>query len=83
MVAFADGHDENRDEFDDELLTISDIARILKMDKRTVARKRAAGAIPPALLIGGSLRWSSRFFYRWIAAGCPKLPTGDNDRRRK
>lgn len=57
-----------------ELLTANEVAALLKIDRRTLFRKRAAGAIPPPVRIGGRVvRWPAGVLLRWIEQGCPSL----------
>jgi predicted DNA-binding transcriptional regulator AlpA len=39
------------------LLTVNDLERILRVDKRTVARLCKRGQLPPPIKIGGGNRW--------------------------
>lgn len=48
------------------LLTVSDLARLLRLDERTVRRRRREGSIPPAIDIGGSLRWRPSEIEAWL-----------------
>ena len=42
------------------LLTIADLERLLRVDRRTVRRLWERGQLPPPLKIGGSNRWKKR-----------------------
>ena len=50
-----------------DLLSIADIARILGIGERSVRRWRSEGALPPAIEIGGLLRWRREVVEVWIA----------------
>jgi predicted DNA-binding transcriptional regulator AlpA len=39
------------------LLTVEDLERLLRVDRRTVARLCKRGQLPPPLKLGGSNRW--------------------------
>ena len=39
------------------LLTVEDLERILRVDRRTIARLCKKGQLPPPLKLGGSNRW--------------------------
>jgi excisionase family DNA binding protein len=52
------------------LLTVTDLARLLVCDRRTVERLRAAGRLPrPDLMIGRLPRWKPETIRRWIENG--------------
>ena len=42
------------------LLTVDDLERILRVDRRTIARLCKKGELPPPLKLGGSNRWRVR-----------------------
>ena len=42
------------------LLTVEDLERILRVDRRTIARLCKKGQLPPPLKLGGSNRWRVR-----------------------
>lgn len=52
------------------LLTINDMAKLLRCSVRTVARMRRDGHIPNPLKIGGALRWRADDVKAWIEGGC-------------
>ena len=39
------------------LLTVEDLERMLRVDRRTIARLCKKGQLPPPLKLGGSKRW--------------------------
>jgi predicted DNA-binding transcriptional regulator AlpA len=41
------------------LLTVEDLERLLRVDRRTIARLWKKGQIPPPLKLGGSNRWTA------------------------
>lgn len=64
------------------LLTVGDMAAILKVSVRTVWRLRSAHKLPESIEFGGSVRWKGEEVRKWIGDGCPLLSTGDNATRR-
>jgi predicted DNA-binding transcriptional regulator AlpA len=54
-----------------ELLTVEELAKILKVSIRTVWRRRKAADVPAPVKIAGAVRWRSRDIERWIKQGCP------------
>ena len=42
------------------LLTVEDLERMLRVDRRTIARLCKKGQLPPPLKLGGSNRWRVR-----------------------
>jgi predicted DNA-binding transcriptional regulator AlpA len=54
-----------------ELLTVEELAKILKVSVRTVWRRRKAADVPAPVKIAGAVRWRSRDIERWINQGCP------------
>ena len=53
-----------------ELLTIRELATILKVSQRSIWRLVAAGQLVEPLRIGGSIRWRCEDIRDWIANGC-------------
>ena len=49
-----------------QLLTVKDLAKVLKTSVRQIWRLRAAGQLPPHIKIGGSVRWDERDLAAWI-----------------
>ena len=50
------------------LLTITDLARLLGLTVKAVyARRARAGALPPATVIGRTLRWKASDIEDWLA----------------
>ena len=49
-----------------EFLTVSDVGELLLVSQKTVRRWREEGKLPPALQIGGIIRWRSSEFSDWI-----------------
>ena len=56
------------------LLTVDDLALLLKISRDTVDRMRAAGETPVPFRVGRSLRWQRAAIEWWLAN--PK-PNGD------
>lgn len=67
---------------DPVMLTSNEVARYLKISMRTLWRMHSAGRIPPAIRMGGVVRWSSEVIRNWIAEGCPSQVGRENDARR-
>ncbi len=56
----------------EETLTMDDVARVLRVTRRTVQRRIATGEIPQPMRHGGRLlRWPSKLFRAWLDDGCP------------
>lgn len=55
------------------LLTIDDVAHLVRMSIRQIQRWKSAGWFPQELNIGGNVRWRRADIEAWVAAGCPKL----------
>lgn len=53
------------------LLTVADLAHLLKVATRTVWRLNSAGKLPKPITFGGSVRWKLDDVLAWIKAGCP------------
>ncbi len=52
------------------LLTKADLAKILRVNSRTIDRMRSAGKLPkPDLLLERSGRWRAETIRRWIESG--------------
>ena len=65
----------NRTESPPLLLTATDIANSLQLSIRTIWRMRSEGKLPKPLEVGGSVRWRSDEFRKWIADGCRAVST--------
>lgn len=63
----------NRTKVDAELLDVHAVAGMLGVSSRHVWRLADRGAMPPAVRLGGSVRWSRRLLEQWIAGGCEPL----------
>lgn len=55
-----------------KLLTIRDLARILKLSPRSIWRLVRNRQLPGPLRIGGSIRWRAEEIVKWIANGCER-----------
>ena len=62
---------EKRTEQNIQLLTAKDAAKICRLSKRSWFRLSAAGRIPKAVKIGGSVRWKLSDVEQWLEMGCP------------
>ena len=51
---------------DMELLTIRDVAGLLKLHRRTLERMVRAREFPPPRLIKGQRRWSAEAVRKWL-----------------
>lgn len=58
-----------------ELLTIRELAAILKVSQRSIWRLVASGQLVGPLRVGGSIRWRYDTIREWIDTGCPRLTT--------
>ena len=50
------------------LLTVNDVAKRMKLSTRSVWRLVDTGSIVAPIKIGGSIRWRSTDFNRWLAS---------------
>ncbi len=51
-----------------KLLTVNDVAKLLKLSTRSVWRLVAANAIVKPIRIGGSIRWRASDVTTWLAS---------------
>lgn len=51
-----------------EILTVNDVAKLLKLSIRSVWRHVATNAIVKPIRIGGSLRWRASDVANWLAS---------------
>ena len=58
-----------------ELLTIRELATILKVSQRSIWRLVASGQLVEPLRVGGSIRWRHDTIRDWINSGCTGLTT--------
>ena len=56
------------------LLTIRELAKILKISQRSIWRLVSSGKLIQPLHIGGSIRWRQDEVFKWIERGCPGTP---------
>jgi excisionase family DNA binding protein len=52
------------------LLSVRDVAELLKVSPRTVRRMSDAGRMPRPLRISSLVRWDRESLLLWIAEGC-------------
>ena len=57
------------------MLRADDLAKLLRMSKRTVFRYECSGRVPAPLRIGGSVRWLGSEIQAWLDAGAPDRKT--------
>lgn len=55
-----------------ELLTIRELAKVLKLSPRSIWRLVRNQELPAPVRIGGSIRWRADAITRWINDGCQK-----------
>lgn len=53
------------------LLSAQEVAELLSVSKRTVARLADTKKLPDPIRLGRSVRWDSQVLENWIANGCP------------
>lgn len=53
------------------MLTVKEVAAILKCSPRTVYRLADAGKMPPPCRLGAMVRWPCAVVESWISQGCP------------
>lgn len=53
------------------MLTVQDVAAIIKCSARTVYRLADSGRMPPPSRLGALARWNAAVIATWIAQGCP------------
>ena len=58
------------------LLTVDDIARLLRCSSRTVYRLTDSGRIPRPVKLGALVRWPKTTIETWIGEGCPRPKGG-------
>jgi len=54
-----------------KLIGTKELAKILGVSTRSVARLECSGRLPKPLRVGGLLRWPEATIARWIDSGCP------------
>jgi excisionase family DNA binding protein len=60
------------------LLTVEDLAKLLRVSVRTVWRLRRNACLPHPVKIGGGVRWRMSDVRAWIEQGC-KPETSEKD----
>ena len=58
------------------LLTVEELAALLKISVRSVWRMQSAHQIPKPVRLAGSVRWRLSEIQDWVDAGCPPLDNG-------
>ena len=64
------------------MITVVELARMLKLSPRAVWRLRSAGRMPAPIRLGGAVRWRLVEIQNWITAGCPPTQARENEGRR-
>ena len=64
------------------LLTVDDVANLLKVSTRTIWRMRSCCQLPKPIKVGGGVRWRQGDIESRIAQGCPAAAARDNGTRR-
>jgi excisionase family DNA binding protein len=54
-----------------ELLTVKQVAALLKCSMRMVWRLRDGGHLPTPVRLGRAVRWRAGDIAAWVEAGCP------------
>ena len=62
------------------LISVEELARILKISPRSVWRLLSAGKLVAPVRIGGAVRWRYYEIRTWIDAGCPPTSTPNKPR---
>jgi excisionase family DNA binding protein len=70
--------DPDRDEIlgDPLLISVEELATILKISPRSVWRLLSAGKLIEPVRIGGTVRWRFHEVKSWINQGCPPVNGG-------
>ena len=53
------------------MLSVGDVAGMLRCSSRTVYRLSDAGKLPRPVKLGALVRWSRAAIEQWLADGCP------------
>lgn len=65
------------------LLTEKQVVQLLQISARSVERMKSAKQIPGMVrLLKNAVRYRRDVIEAWIAAGCPRIESSDNGRRR-
>ncbi len=57
------------------LVSVSDVAALLRCSARQIYRLVESEKMPPPLKLGGMVRWDRVAIEQWICDGCPACPT--------
>jgi len=55
------------------LLTIGEVADLLKLSIRTIRRLADSGKMPRPVKVGALIRWKAIDLESWVEAGCPSV----------
>ena len=62
-----------------ELLTIRELAKVLKLSPRSIWRLVKSHQLPAPVRIGGSIRWRADDISIWISKGCHQTSDANPD----
>jgi excisionase family DNA binding protein len=65
-----------------QLISTSEVAKMLGVSARTVYRLKDGGRLPMPVSIGSLVRWSRRSIEEWIEVGCPPIRRWKSEARR-
>ena len=55
------------------MLTVDDVAELLKCSSRSIYRLTDSGRVPRPVKLGSLVRWPRESIENWIARGCPRV----------
>ena len=64
------------------LLSVNDLAELLRVSTRTLWRLKSKGEIPHPVKFGGTVRWRGDDIKKWLNEGCPRVVDCDHDRNK-
>lgn len=73
MSKISDESTVSQSPLNSQLLTVDEIAALIKVSNRTVWRLRSSGQLPEPIRVGGGVRWRQFDINEWITRGCPKM----------
>lgn len=63
-------YDRDEDRF--SLMSVQDLALMMRVSTRTIWRLHSGGKLPQPIRIGGSVRWRRPDVVAWLQADCPE-----------